>query len=272
MRKTTIERPAGLRIWVALDESPRSAAALTAAAALAAELDAELAGLFVEDVNLQHLFGLPFAREFSVLTGAGRPLSQGEVERTWRREAETQQRLLAEAAGNLRLRWSFRVARGRVFTEVNTLAQTFDLIVLGKRTGISVTAVAQTTTRLAGVQPNAGAGPVLVLFEDRTTSASSLNLGAKLARRSGAEMVLLISAGSEEAYRIACADARNVLKERGEAGRCVWLGTLDESNLIKAVRREGAGCLVLADRERFLRQAGFERMLDEIECPIVLTR
>ncbi|HET9462838.1 MAG TPA: hypothetical protein VFO43_02610 [Thiobacillus sp.] len=272
MRKTTIERPAGLRIWVALDESPRSTAALTAAAALAAELDAELAGLFVEDVNLQHLFGLPFAREFSVLTGEGRPLSQGEVERTWRREAETQQRLLAEAAGNLRLRWSFRVARGRVSTEVNTLAQAFDLIVLGKRTGISVTAVAQTTIRLAGVQPNVGAGPVLVLFEDRTTSASSLNLGAKLARRNGAELVLLINAGSEEAYRVACADARNVLKERGTSGRCVWLGTLDAASLVRAVRREGAGCLVLADRERFLRQTGFERMLDEIECPIVLTR
>jgi hypothetical protein len=30
--------------------------------------------------------------------------------------------------------------------------------------------------------------------------------------------------------------------------------------------------LVLADRERFLRQAGFERVLDEIECPVVLTR
>src|SRR5512143_1804987 len=63
MRKAKHERPAGLRIWVALDESPRSAAALTAAADLAAGLDAELAGLFVEDISLQHLIGLPFARE-----------------------------------------------------------------------------------------------------------------------------------------------------------------------------------------------------------------
>ena len=272
MRKTTIERPAGLRIWVALDESPRSTAALTAAADLAAELDAELAGLFVEDVNLQHLFGLPFAREFSVLTGEGRPLSQGEVERTWRREAETQQRLLAEAAGRLRLRWSFRVARGRVSTEVNTLAQTFDLIVLGKRTGIRVMAVAQTTTRVPGIQADVRVGPVLVLFEDRTTSASSLNLGARLARRNGAELVLLINAGNEDAYRAACAVAQTALRERGTSGRCVWLPALDESNLIKAVRREAAGCLVLADKERFLRQPGFERVLDEVECPIVLTR
>jgi hypothetical protein len=38
------EQPTSVRILVALDESPRSAAALTAAAALAAELGAELPG------------------------------------------------------------------------------------------------------------------------------------------------------------------------------------------------------------------------------------
>jgi len=266
----TNDPPESVRIWVALDESPRSVAALAAAAVLASELDAELAGLFVEDVNLQHLFGLPFAREFSVLTGEGRPLSQGEVERTWRREAETQQRLLAEAAGRLSLRWSFRVARGRVSTEVNTLAQTFDLIVLGKRTGLRVMAVARTMTRIPGIQEDVG--PVLVLFEDRAASASSLNLGARLAHRNGAELVLLITAGNEDTYRAACAVAQAALKERGTSGRCVWLAALDESNLIKAVRREAAGCLVLADKERFLKQPGFERMLDEVECPIVLSR
>lgn len=266
------ERPAGLRIWVALDESPRSTAALTAAVVLAEELDAELAGLFVEDVDLQHLFGLPFAREFSVLTGEGRPLSQGEVERAWRREAETLQRLLAEAAGRLRLRWSFRVTRGRVSAEVNTLAQAFDLIVLGKRTGIGVMAVAQTTYRLTGIHPKGRVGPVLVLFEDRSTSTYSLDMGAKLARRNGAELVLLISAGARDAFEAACAVAQTALKERGTAGRCVWLTALDGSNLIQAARREEAGCLVLADKERFLKQAGFERVLDEIECPIVLTR
>jgi len=274
MSKATHERPAGLRIWVALDESPRSAAALTAAAALAEELDAELAGLFVEDVNLQHLFGLPFAREFSVLTGAGRPLSQGDVERTWRRQAATLQRLLAEEAGRQRLRWSFRVARGRVSAEMSTLAQSFDLIVLGKQTGSRVVALTRTTARLADsrAQPHAGPGPVLVLFEAMPASASSLAMGVMLARRNGSELVLLVSAASEDAYRASCEVAQAALKEREAIGRCVWLHTLDGAGLIQAARREAAGCLVLADRERFLKQAGFERMVDEVDCPIVLTR
>jgi len=272
MSKTTHERPAGLRIWVALDESPRSTAALTAAAALAEGLDAELAGLFVEDVNLQHLFGLPFAREFSVLTGAGRPLSQGDVELAWRREALTLQRLLAEVAGRQRLRWSFRVARGRVSAEMSTLAQSFDLIVLGKQSGSRVVALTRTTTRLMDSRAQPHAGPVLVLFEAIPASASSLAMGVMLARRNGSELVLLISAASEDTYRASCEAAQAALKERQAAGRCAWLRTLDGASLIQAARHEAAGCLVLADRERFLKQAGFERMVDEIECPIVLTR
>lgn len=264
------EPPARARILVALDESPRSAAALTAAASLAAELGAELAGLFVEDVDLQRLIGLPFAREFSLLSGAGRPLSQGEMERTWRREAEHMQRQLAETAGQLRLHWSFRVTRGRVSAEVSTQAPAFDLIVLGKRTGISVMTLNRTS--MTGAYPSVGAGPVLVLFDDRSTFSRSLQTGVALARRHGAALVLLVHADSDEAYRATCAEALKALQARGTAGRCARLGALDGASLVRAARREGAGCLVLTNQERFLTQAGFERVLDEIECPIVLTR
>jgi hypothetical protein len=263
------ELPSRLRIWVALDESPRSSAALTAAAALAAELDAELAGLFVEDVNLQHLIGLPFAREFSVLTGEGRSLSQGDVERTWRREAAALQRLLAGAAEPLRVRWSFRVTRGRVSAEVKTLAQALDLVVLGGRTGISVRAVTRTATPGPGSRER---GPVLALVDARSDPAPSLNLAALLARRNAAELVLLVSAADDDAYRANCDAALRTLGKRASPARCVWLRQPDRSHLIQAVRRERAGCLVLPDREHYLSQAGFEGVLDEIDCPIVLTR
>jgi nucleotide-binding universal stress UspA family protein len=262
------EPPASIRIWVALDESPCSAAALTAAAALAAEMDAELAGLFVEDINLQHLIGLPFAREFSLLTGAGRPLSQGEMERTWRREAEAMQHLLAEAAKRMRLRWSFRVARGRVAAEVNTLAQAFDLIVLGQHSGISVTATAPAKRRFTRAHPHVG--PVLVLYEADSSASPSLDLGARLARLNDAELVLLVSADSDNAYRTACAAALAALNVRDLPGRCVWLHSLDAPHLLGVAHREAASCLVLANRERFLTQAGFDRMLEEIDCPVVL--
>ncbi len=262
MSTATPERPAGGRILVALDASPRSLAALSTASALAAELDAELAGLFVEDSNLHRLFALPFARELCLLSGELRPSSQAEIERTWRREAEILQRRLAAAAEQLQVRWSFQVARGRMATEVSLHAQGFDLVVLGRQAGSSFMAVVQATARTRH------ADPVLVLIEESTHAGPSLDLGLLLARRSGAELVLLIPAPDEAAYRAACSETLAELKTRGAAARCVWLPGLESGQLIRAVRREAAGCLVLADRDRVLRQGG----LDDIACPIVLSR
>jgi hypothetical protein len=113
---------------------------------------------------------------------------------------------------------------------------------------------------------------VLVLFDDGPAASRSLDLGARLARRHGAELVLLIYAGNQDEFEAACAVAQTALKAREMDARCAWLTGLNGASLIQAVRRERAGCLVLADKERYLTEAGFNRMLDEIECPIVLTR
>src|SRR5215207_6945347 len=55
-------------ILVALDMSPHSEAALAAAAELAVALGLELRGLYVEDINLLRLCGLPFGIEYGSFT------------------------------------------------------------------------------------------------------------------------------------------------------------------------------------------------------------
>lgn len=272
MAATTNDSHRIVRVVVALDESPRSVAALTTAGALAVELDAELAGLFVEDDNLRRLLGLPFAREFNLLSGEVRPLSPAEFEHTWQRQAESIEHRLAEAAGRLRLRWSFRIARGSLSAEIGALAQAHDLLVLGRRTSVSLLSIAETSYGLSGIVPSARVGPVLVLFEEAAASANSLEVGARLARLNGAELVLLIDAASDEAYRITCAHAQAAVQALGASGRCVRLPALDGPNLVRAARQHAAGCLVLPDRQRFLMQATLARVLDELDCPVVLTR
>ncbi|HRP95045.1 MAG TPA: hypothetical protein PL143_02240, partial [Rhodocyclaceae bacterium] len=205
--------------------------------------------------------GLPFAREFNLLSGEVRPLSPAEFERTWQRQAEAIERRLAEAAGRLRVRWSFRIARGSLPAEIGALAQAHDLLVL-----------AETSYRLSGIAASARVGPVLVLFEEPAASANSLEVGARLARLNGAELVLLIDAPSDEAYRITCARAQLAVHGLGASGRCARLPALDGANLIRAARQHAAGCLVLPDRQRFLTQAALARVLDELDCPVVLTR
>lgn len=255
------EAPASRRVLVALDALSRSQAALRTAGALAAELDAELAGLFVEDINLARLFALPFAREFCVLSGELRPLSQADIERGWRRDAAALQQRLAEAAGELQVRWSFQVARGRMAAEVRVQAQAVDLVVLGER-----------AAALPGAAPApAPGGPVLVLVEPGQPAAS-LDLGVRLARRGGAELVLLIAAADAAAFDAACGAGESAAKAGRVRLRCVPLDGGDPAGLLRAVRREAAACLVLPDCNRFLQEGDAKRALDQIECPVVLSR
>ena len=65
------------RVMVALDSTKQSQAALKAAAELAARLNVELIGLFVEDINLLQLASLPFAREIVYGSETKRSFSSG---------------------------------------------------------------------------------------------------------------------------------------------------------------------------------------------------
>ena len=117
------------RIVVGLDAGPRGRATLEAAAQLAARMQAELVGLFVEDIDLLHLAGLPFAREVGYPSAALRQLDVAAMERALRATAQEVRRMLAGVAGRAPLSWSFRVARGAVLAELRAAAAQGDIVV-----------------------------------------------------------------------------------------------------------------------------------------------
>jgi len=117
------------RIVVVLDTGPRARAALEAAAQLAARMQTELVGLFVEDVELLHFAGLPFAREVGYPSASLRPLDVAVMERALRATAEDVQRTLAAVAGRGPLSWSFRTARGTVPAQLRAAAAEGGIVV-----------------------------------------------------------------------------------------------------------------------------------------------
>ena len=105
------------RIVVALG-SPGGATAMNAAVELARAMEAELVGLFVEDVELLALAALPFAGEVGFPSAARRPLDVAAMERGLRAQAlRLQQELAARLAGTP-VKWTFEVVRGRVETQI----------------------------------------------------------------------------------------------------------------------------------------------------------
>lgn len=90
---------------------------LEAAAALAGRVGAELMGLFMEDPGLLRFAALPFASEIGFASAARRKPGVEAMARSMQALAGETRRLLAIAAAQSAIPWSFRVERG-LATEV----------------------------------------------------------------------------------------------------------------------------------------------------------
>ena len=91
--------------------APGSAGAPEAVARLAQELQAELLGLFIEDVELLRFAALPFAAEVGFPSASRRAMDLNALERQMRVQARALEDALAAVLGPAQAGWSFRVER-----------------------------------------------------------------------------------------------------------------------------------------------------------------
>lgn len=205
-------------ILVALDASPHSAAALMAAAEIAAALNLELRGIYVEDINLLHLCGLPFNFEIGSFTAKPRRLDPSHIEREFQLRATQLRKHMAEIAGRQRLTWSFKVVRGGVTQELLAASSTAHMVSLGrvgttpgKRIGSTAQAVARNTQRPVIVQAKQPlSGPFTVVYLGDPPSTHAVRLAAQLARPRGMSIqILTLPSSRQQADKIAQEVASN---------------------------------------------------------------
>ena len=106
------------RIVAALHLHRRPGNGLEAIAELASRMEADLLGLFIEDVELLRLAALPFACEIGAASARQRGMDLAEMERSMRARAQDLQAALGAALGARNVPWSFRVARGAIAGEL----------------------------------------------------------------------------------------------------------------------------------------------------------
>ena len=197
------------RILVALDASSQSRAALETAAELAAMHEAELHGVYVEDINLIRLARHPAAREVDPLSATPGPADPRRLERRFKRAAAEAERALAETAARQRVRWAFRVARGAVTSVLLEAAVESDLIALGRAGGgtrgpgrLGSTAREITSRRAQSVLVLQGqlrpGQTVVTLYDGSASCQRAVAAAARLCERLGAELVLIIPAADEQ--------------------------------------------------------------------------
>jgi hypothetical protein len=80
---------------------------------MAAAINSELQGLFIEDEDLLQVTGLPITREISLTTARERPTDVDQMQRAMRSVARQFEQALQREAGALQIAWSFDYVRGR---------------------------------------------------------------------------------------------------------------------------------------------------------------
>lgn len=277
------------RILVALDASLQSLSALDAAVNLAAALGAELEGLFVEDISLLRLAGLPFAREIRYLNARSEPLGEGDMEEQLQRQATRARQQLERKSQQRNVEASFRVVRGVVPREVLAAAYEADLLVLGwashllgARVRLGSTAVAALTQAPRPVllmHPRGAANRSLtvVVYDGGEPAQRALYLARTLMPDDG-RLHILIAAPSDEVAEAHQADLTAQLAEIKSSlsfGRVAAASAaesleqaLDESQQANAE----IGLLVLGIGQLGLSQHALRELAARVDFPILVVR
>jgi len=191
------------RIVVALDASTDSLAALRSAAVIAAALEAELVGLFVEDENLVRFAGLPFAREYQRATGRNRSVDPPDIEKDMSLQAARARRALAEIARQAEARWRFEVVRGAVTQEILKAGMEADLLSLGRTSRPLFRGLRLGSTAREAIGRSAqsiflarsggdGGGPIHVIFDGSPAGMRALVAAARIARINDTSLTVLL--------------------------------------------------------------------------------
>lgn len=279
---TGAEVPEIRRILVALDASADSGAALEAAVALAARLEAELLGLFVEDVELLHAAGLPYAREVRVFETQPRRIGVDELELQLLARARAIERTLAHAAGRSGVRFAFRRVRGSVAAEVVAATGDADLVVVGRighaptrrgRLGSTATALVAEGSRpvlLLGRRVRLR-DPVFTVYDGSLASRRAFGVARRLTGPGVALHVIVVGDDATEieqrwaeAQHDAAADGTPLVPYR--------VTRPDAAALAELARAEGAGVLVAASSSQLFAGDTLVRTLDAAGCPLLAVR
>jgi nucleotide-binding universal stress UspA family protein len=256
------------RIVVALDASSYSLAALRAAAEVAALLDIDLEGLFVEDINLLRLCGFSFNREIGSYTGTSRHLENAAVERQLRTLAAVIQQAMSQVATKTPVRWSLQVRRGSVVNELLAAAQDADLMSLGRSgqgrrstLGSTASALVQKSQRPLLILGRDGAlvDPLTAVYTGSATSQRALQWLATLTHYNPrpVRVILAVRPDMPRALPELEAEARAILGDL-----TVEFFTVRYGNILMALQAHNGGTLVLPNE--------YAALVAEHSGPIIL--
>jgi nucleotide-binding universal stress UspA family protein len=269
------------RILVALDASANSREALTVAAGLARTLHSEIAGLFIEDINLVRLSELPFAREVIFAESSLRNIEREGLQRRLRTRAAVLRRELTELANEYQITSTFQVLQGSVSREILSASLEADMLAVGRlgqsiirRTKLGSTArevVARATSTVLLVKSGVESGPIIALFDGSAAGVRALRLAADLIDPVGDLRVLAWALDEQAAFERRQL-AVEILKDDQSQVQFQHLSGDNPQQVIEWVNRQKGSLLILSDGEGNLPIDILQLLLEDAEQHILIVR
>jgi hypothetical protein len=246
------------RIVVAFDSTGRAAPAGTISLKLAAELRAELHGLFIEDLELLRAAELPFTRMISISGSPAVAVTVESMAQTIRIAAERIRADLSARAREAKVDWSFDVRRDVFPRALLEAAGSADLLLAGPRQP-------RPGRRSAGpgtMEPGP-LGPLIVLL-DEETGQQTVRVACEVRRILDVSMIVCASTSdllraAERQYQVN--QVAGVLFQFLQAGQ-------DVSDVLELARRERPRLVLVRRGHPLLSESALRLLIERLQCPI----
>lgn len=273
------------RILVAVDASPHSRAALEAAGELAARFDAELLGIFVEDLNLLRLAGLPFSEEMGLFSARRRRLRSGDLKRQLRIQARRAHETFFVVVERTHVSGEFHIVRGSVSHKILEASADADIVLFGK-TGLTrpqKERLGSTAQKLLSEAPGMmmilqnGArlgAPVVLVYDGSPLSKKALHAALALLDEESEEhalTVLIVGEGQADSRHLR-AEVESDLPSNEFKVRYRILSASTAENVAYRIKMEERGTVVLPAKRELVENEVLRDLFAKIDVPVLLVR
>lgn len=251
------------RLLIAFDANQDYRTILDIAVRLAAHQQADLSALFVEDINLYHLAGLPFICEIDRISSTEKPLDALKLARDLEKQLLQIRNLLADFKKRASVEISLTVVRGHYISEALAAAADADLLLLDKR---------RIRQKVALTQMPKKTRPIWVVFDGSDASERCLLICGELLKTQRAELNIVINSDAKEKAVELENYARQLTADFPVNRHFFIVENNNFSSIIQCMVQRGCSILIMNSnrRDKALSDRQAAIFSEKADCPVLL--
>jgi len=278
MREVSIRR-----ILVALDASSSCVEGLKIAAEMAARLGAELAGVFIEDIDLIRAVEFPFTRECGYFGAGVHRVEPHQLEEQLRAQAGRMRKTLEAIAIQRQLNWSFTIIRGSVARELLSAGTDADLIIMGrsgrsllgaKRLGSTVKEVIARRSGLTLILHRKTAKPdhPMVIYDGTPSARKALEAVTVFWMDDETELCVFLLADTKEQAQKYRKEVDDALIPMGRRAKLRLLISSSPSVIAHFANLESSGPLILPGERWHTKEDELIDLVKAVDGPVLVVK